>query len=106
MGNSSDWYGSNQECLSCHGPAQLMMQLSSGFVTLNTENYHDIHVVRGNVMCVECHDPHGSIYSPMVRSELPTGEIMIYLDQPDGGTCAVVCHGVDHDGWSYINQVR
>lgn len=105
FGGSFDWYGSNQACFRCHGPAQLMMQVTSGFVTLNTENYHDIHVTNG-VLCVECHDPHGSLHSPMIASEPPSGEILVFIEGIDGGTCAVVCHGVNHDGWRYINQVQ
>lgn len=104
-GSNYDWYESNTLCLKCHSPASLTMSLSEGFVTLNTENYHDQHLELGNVMCIECHDPHGSRNPGMVRSELLTGEALYFLEEVGGGTCAVVCHGVEHDGWSYTNKV-
>jgi hypothetical protein len=100
-----DWLSSNDGCLSCHPPAQLLMQLDQGFVTLNTVNYHDLHTLRGRVLCVECHAAHGSNRSAMLRGSLLTGESWSYVSGPDGGTCTVRCHGVDHDGWRYVNRV-
>jgi hypothetical protein len=104
-GSSYDWRESNRACLSCHGEAQLTLGLTDGFVTLNTVNYHDLHLQLGRAMCIECHDPHGSLRPGMIRLELLSGELFGYSWDLEGGTCAVRCHGVEHDGWTYRNKV-
>ena len=104
-GAGYDWRESSRACLNCHGEAQLTLGLTEGFVTLNTVNYHDLHLQSGRTMCIECHDPHGSQRRGMIRRTLLTGEVLHYIEEPDGGTCAVRCHGVEHDGWTYRNEV-
>lgn len=103
-GSSYDWRESNRACLTCHSETQLTLSLSDGFVTLNTVNYHDVHLEQGNTMCIECHNPHGSLRPGMLRSRLLTGELFGYSEDPSGGTCAVRCHGVEHDDWTYRNR--
>ena len=102
---SYDWYTSNSDCLSCHAPAQLMLQQREGFVTVNAQNYHDVHVIRGRVMCIECHIPHGASRDAMLRSSLLTSETLAFFGTVDGGSCAVNCHGVQHDSWKYVNRL-
>jgi predicted CXXCH cytochrome family protein len=101
----SDWYQGNSACLDCHPPGGLILPLDSGFVTLNTRNYHDVHVESGGVLCVECHDPHGSRHRGMIRDFLLDGRYLQFTEQIDGASCTVVCHGVDHQDWRYINEV-
>jgi len=100
-----DWYTSNADCLRCHAPAALLLDTRRGFVTVNTVNYHDLHVLRGRVLCIECHNPHGSIRQGMLRSVLLTGEALSYFSRIDGGSCAVACHGVAHENWQYTNHL-
>jgi len=103
--NSYDWWQSNDLCFECHVPADIMLPLHEGFVTKNTVNYHDLHLGRGEVLCIECHDPHGANREGMLRDQLLTGASLGYMDRIDGASCTVVCHGVDHDDWRYINEV-
>lgn len=100
-----DWWISNDACFTCHPPVAMMFRLDAGFVTLNTTNYHETHVLRGQVLCVECHDPHGSNRQGMLRDTLLTGDHFAFLEQIDGGSCAVICHDVDHQNWRYVNTV-
>jgi hypothetical protein len=100
-----DWWLSNQLCLGCHPAGELLFGLDRGFATLNTVNYHDVHVMRGRVLCLECHDPHGGNRRAMVRGRLLSGEVLGYMDNFDGGSCTVICHGINHDAWQYINAV-
>jgi predicted CXXCH cytochrome family protein len=100
-----DWFLSNDACLQCHAPGGLILPLDSGFVTLNTRNYHQVHLEMGDVLCLECHDPHGSRRRGMIRDELLNGRYLQFTELIDGASCAVTCHGVDHDDWRYINEV-
>lgn len=102
---SYDWYASAEGCLRCHPPAQLLLETREGFVTLNTVNYHDVHVMRGRVLCIECHNPHGSNRRGMLRGSLLTGETLSYFERMDGGSCSVTCHGIVHDSWQYTNRM-
>jgi len=105
-GTAYDWRESNRLCMGCHPEAELTLSLSRGFVTLNTVNYHSLHLERGRVMCIECHDPHGSLHQGMLRTQLLTGEIFGFHGDLEGGTCAVRCHGVNHERWTYRNKVH
>lgn len=100
-----DWYHENAACLACHAPANLIFPLDGGFVTLNTTNYHQLHLDNAQLFCVECHDPHGSRHLGMIRDSLLDGSLLNFTEMIDGGSCAVVCHGVSHEGWRYINKV-
>jgi len=100
-----DWWASNEACFACHTPGELLLPLDRGFVTLNTVNYHDTHVVGGQVLCIECHDPHGSNRRGMLRDYLLSGEYLAQVEHIDGASCAVLCHEVDHQNWRYINSV-
>jgi predicted CXXCH cytochrome family protein len=104
--DSYDWQATNQLCLDCHPASTVLLSTLEGFATLNTVNYHALHVERGQVACVECHTPHGSLRPALLRSQLLTGEAFGYIQGMDGGSCAVTCHGVAHDDWSYTNNVR
>ncbi len=99
-----DWERTNADCLACHPATLLTMDLRRGFVTLNTENYHALHVQRGRVLCIECHAPHGSFMPAMLRPVLLTGEALSYAPQSTGGNCSVTCHGVSHNAWGYKNH--
>lgn len=95
---------SNRSCLECHAEASLFGRRSGGFVTMNTVNYHERHVLAGQCLCVECHDPHGSVNPAMLRTALPSGEALILRQLGNGANCTVICHGVEHLEWGYINQ--
>jgi predicted CXXCH cytochrome family protein len=103
---SYDWLASNELCLQCHGSGELTLRLDGGFAVLNTVNYHELHVVRGQSLCVECHEPHGSTRPALMRSRLLEGGDLTFIPAPDGGRCSTNCHGVDHPNWSYVNSVR
>lgn len=100
-----DWQTSNAACFDCHTAAETMVSLLAGFITLNTENYHERHVVRGRILCVECHDPHGSMQPMMIRGQTIGGELLLYRKTPDGGNCDTVCHGVQHNALGYRNRL-
>jgi hypothetical protein len=97
---------SNGSCLGCHSMGLLTMRLDQGFVTLNTENYHDLHVVRSGILCIECHDPHGAPRDALMRPTLLTGELLGYRPTGRGATCSVTCHGVEHANWEYVNTIH
>jgi predicted CXXCH cytochrome family protein len=101
-----DWYKSNASCLRCHSEAGLMVATDRGFVVLNTVNYHAEHVQAGRSLCIECHEPHGSTRPALLRSRLIGGGVLTFVPRPTGGTCAVLCHGVDHRDWAYTNRVQ
>jgi len=101
----NDWYLGNSACLQCHAPGSLIFPLDQGFVTLNTTNYHQVHLDNGLLFCVECHEPHGSRHRGMMRDTLLDGRLLQFDEQIDGASCTVTCHGVDHQDWRYINQV-
>ena len=104
--SSYDWYASNALCLSCHPAGELFFANNlGGFTTLNTVNYHEQHVVSGQTLCIECHNPHGGSREAFIRKTLITGEVLSYYKEMDGGTCAVNCHSVQHDYWKYTNRV-
>ena len=105
-GSAFDWYRSNETCLRCHSQASLLLPLNSGFVVLNTTNYHALHVQIGRSLCIECHSPHGSTRPALLRDRLLDGGVFSYTQRPTGGTCAVLCHGVDHRDWTYQSKVQ
>jgi hypothetical protein len=96
----NDWYLSNSKCLACHASGSLFFELAEGFVD-SKQNLHDLHVTQREILCVECHAPHGSLRHRLLRQRLITGELLQSFESVDGATCAVVCHGFDHDGTSY-----
>lgn len=101
---SYDWQKSNSDCLACHPAGQLLYGVTQGFVTLNTENYHALHVQAGRVLCLECHTAHGSFQPKLLRSRLLTGEVLSYTQHSNGGTCNLQCHSIVHDNWQYVNS--
>jgi hypothetical protein len=103
--SSYDWYASNATCLHCHNETALLLPQDRGFVVLNTVNYHASHIQVGRTLCIECHDGHGSTRPALLRLRLLDGNVFSYMPRPNGGTCAVLCHGVDHRDWKYQNKV-
>lgn len=104
MTRNYDWQASNASCLRCHSAVALTTRLDSGFAVLNTVNYHELHVVSGQTLCIECHTPHGSTRPALLRMRLLDGEAFSYMPRPDGGNCTTNCHGVDHLNWPYRNS--
>jgi hypothetical protein len=104
QGFAADPYASNADCLRCHNAASLLGGLQEGFVVLNTVNYHELHVLRGQSLCIECHEPHGGILRALMRDELLDGSSFTYRPLADGGTCSVRCHGVEHQDFRYSNR--
>ena len=96
-----DWYQSNSLCLGCHSLGTLFWETREGFALLNTENYHERHVIKGQVMCVECHESHGSTRKAMLRTRLLSRELLGFSETIKGGRCSAMCHGVDHEEFSY-----
>jgi hypothetical protein len=108
---ADDWSGgysysrANEACLRCHLEITLLDGKSAGFATLNTVNYHGLHVRGGECLCIECHEPHGTFESYLLRSTLMTGEAFNLRRTTDGANCTVRCHNIDHDDWPYRNRV-
>jgi predicted CXXCH cytochrome family protein len=108
---ADDWSGSysytrtNDGCLSCHPELELLDGLRGGFATLNTINFHGLHVRLGQCLCIECHEPHGTVHPFMLRPRLMTGEALILRQAMDGANCTVRCHHIDHAAWAYRNKV-
>jgi predicted CXXCH cytochrome family protein len=100
-----DWQQSNELCLKCHSAPELTLRLDSGFVVLNTVNYHEAHLARGQSLCIECHEPHGSTRPALLRQRLLDGEAFSFMPRPNGGSCATNCHGVAHVDWEYRNAL-
>lgn len=101
-----DYEQSNSACLACHHDPGLFSDRSSGFVSLNTVNYHALHVMDGQSLCIDCHDAHGSQRPKLIRSELLSGESLSFFERPDGATCTTRCHGVEHRSLQYTNRVN
>jgi predicted CXXCH cytochrome family protein len=106
LSSNYDWQASNELCLKCHSPGALTTRLDRGFAVLNTVNYHQVHLERGQALCVECHEPHGAARPGLIRQRLLDGEVLSFMPGPFGSTCTTACHGVDHAGWSYRNAAR
>ena len=98
-------HNSNDSCTVCHSSFDLYDDRVSNFITLNTENYHRLHVEGQRIGCVECHDPHGSSQQALIRRTLITGELMTYLPTGRGASCSVTCHGATHDSLEYVNRL-
>ena len=92
-------------CTLCHSSFDLYDDRVSAFITLNTENYHRLHVEGQRIGCVECHDPHGSSQQALIRRTLITGELMTYMPTGRGASCSVTCHGATHDSLEYVNRL-
>jgi predicted CXXCH cytochrome family protein len=105
QGQGYDYYSSNSSCLGCHNSAALFGDLREGFVVLNTVNYHELHVMQGQSLCIECHEPHGSMFRSLLRGRLLDGSSFSFRPGIGGGSCSVRCHGVEHDNWSYVSKV-
>ncbi|MCB1218451.1 hypothetical protein KDL44_13775 [bacterium] len=97
---------SNALCMDCHSGFDLFTELDEGFVTLNTENYHSLHVQRQGIGCIECHDPHAANEHALIRESLLTGELLQYIPDGRGANCTVTCHGARHDALPYVNATR
>jgi len=77
-------------------------------------NLHWLHLVNNNIVCKECHRPHGAIPSEnpaqahrvgfpadTVTASIAAGTGPLFTHDPggtSGGSCTLTCHGVDHDG--------
>ena len=96
----------SNSCMACHFGFDLFNGSQQGFVTLNTENYHRLHVIDNNIGCIECHDPHGSNEHGLIRSKLLTGELLSYLPTGQGASCSITCHGAEHVAVQYVNRLR
>jgi len=95
-------------CLKCH---------DSGSLFSDESFPHRKHVVKENLSCINCHDPHGSAVYPHLINFLTTSNVggqtleitgaggyaePTWID--DGqfqGTCYLNCHQEEHDGESY-----
>jgi predicted CXXCH cytochrome family protein len=96
-----DWQLSNESCLRCHSPNTLFGGATARFSDPTGLSYHELHLARGESLCIECHESHGSTQSSLLRRRLLTGETFGVLPTPSGGNCTVSCHGVDHVSWRY-----
>ena len=99
----NDWYLSNSDCLACHSSASVFFTSSRGFHD-ERANLHELHIAQQGVMCIECHEPHGSLRHGLLRQRQVTGELLQVFESPSGGTCATICHGFDHDGLGYLHN--
>jgi len=95
-------------CLKCH---------DSGSLFSDESFLHNEHVIKENLSCINCHDPHGSAVYPHLINFLTSSSVAgqtyeitgaggysepTWID--DGrfkGTCYLSCHQEKHDGESY-----
>ncbi len=100
-----DYERSNAACLACHGESDLFINLTRGFVTYNTVNYHQLHVQQGRGLCIDCHDAHGSQRAHLIRARLLSGDSLSFVEEARGANCTTMCHGVEHRSLQYINRL-
>lgn len=115
-------YESYALCYRCHDRASILADVSfPRAVRPRTASGggHSGHLAAG-ATCAACHDPHGVSLTSAVSlgdtgshthlinfdtrivSARPGGTYPVFVDRgPFSGQCALVCHGVDHDGLTY-----
>ena len=95
-----DSYESNRGCLECH----LLLELtgaSSRFVYPGGVSLHDLHLEQAAASCVECHDPHESGRDAMLRTQLLSGEVLVWMVFGQTARCTTECHGKHHRAVEY-----
>ena len=91
-------------CYGCHERTSILADESFPL--------HRNHVVKERTSCYTCHDNHGSRMLPWLltfedgsRKDriFPDsfGQISFHQTGNRAGTCTLICHGVEHNDWSY-----
>ncbi len=93
-----DSLATNELCLKCHGYLDVVIG-NGGALSSVEYNLHYIHVDKGSVSCVECHNPHGGVNEYQMRLFTLAGERLSYQTFGDNIiTCTVKCHAKNHQG--------
>lgn len=95
-----DSYQSNRRCLECHIQLDLTGPRSR-FIYPGGISLHELHLEQAAASCVECHDPHASGGSAMLRSQLLSGEALVRMVFAQTASCTVTCHGKGHRAVEY-----
>ncbi len=108
------WIANGEEdyelCLGCHDPEMITADGSAEKTRFRNGwmNLHQRHVGRGEDVtgridrfrgftCRNCHDPHSSSFPRLIRAEVDCDGVpclkIEFRRRPDGGECAISCHG-------------
>ncbi len=116
--NTPESYESYALCYRCHDRSSILSDVSfrkTGIPTTPSGGGHSGHLAAG-APCSACHDAHGVYETDATgtgshthlidfdkRIVLPRGGAYpVYNDAGAGsGSCNLVCHGKEHDNWSY-----
>ncbi|WP_289053991.1 cytochrome c3 family protein [Carboxylicivirga marina] len=98
-------------CYSCHSRNMFVTEAGDDV----QQKVHYNHVVKNNISCNVCHDPHGVSEmqgSEMNHSHLINFDLNVVEPRVNGdlhftdqgyrsGTCSIMCHGKEHDNLGY-----
>ncbi|MHB1418956.1 MAG: cytochrome c3 family protein [Bacillota bacterium] len=105
-------------CLTCHNTPGFFDPVGSNFRN-GTINLHQLHLnelgASGNATCNECHRPHGTragenstaahlVGFPATTVTAQTYTEPQFIEETDGGSCDLNCHGGSHDTISSVYQ--
>ena len=101
---------SKEVCFQCHNYSTYAGSGSGADTNfrIGTDNLHSKHVAEKGASCYACHNSHGSEQLYLINFDLsvvtPNGSAnsqSAYIPTTNGGSCALSCHGKDHNPLSY-----
>jgi predicted CXXCH cytochrome family protein len=104
--NSSESATNYALCYKCHSRTNILNNQSGSF------REHNKHIVGERTPCNVCHDPHGVQTTSSNNRRLinfqtgivtPSNGVLRWVPgaSPGTGSCTLVCHGANHNGWNY-----
>jgi predicted CXXCH cytochrome family protein len=99
-------------CYKCHN-RNVYANESTSKNTPGSFPYHFKHIVDKNTSCNVCHEPHGvsstqgnlTNNSRLINFQTtvvsPSNGVLRFTKTTNGGSCQLVCHGANHNPWSY-----
>ncbi len=109
--NTPESYSAYELCYQCHDRNKIISKMPGNF----QKKVHNKHIVRENVPCNACHDPHGISSSQgnttnnthLINFDIgivqPNDNNDLYFEDRGSfsGRCYLKCHGENHDPESY-----